>query len=190
MPDQLAAFSVDHERRPGIVKAYFQGAKSSFGPLPADVPPEALKQLEEITSNWNKLTLWTIGPKFHKSATSREIALDFLDQISRMMRKGILTPDGQAGPFGRLADLAHYPPNVLPAYEKYSDSPFLQEVLNRLREFYERPRPWDGIGELPWEVYQSLAVNEPFPPIAIAPDPESSAEQQLDAALKLALVNP
>ena len=190
LPDQSAVFSVDNENRPGIVKAYFHGAEFSVGSLPADVPPEARKQLEEITANWNKTTLWTIGPKFHSSTTSREIALDFLDQISRMMRKGILTPDGQAGPFGRLADLAHYPPNVLPAYEQYSDSPFLQEVLNRLREFYESPRPWDGIGELPWEVYQSLAVNEPFPPIGVAPDPESSAEQQLDAALKLSLVNP
>jgi len=192
LPDQSAVFSVDNENRPGIVQAYFHGTESSVGPLPADVPPEARKQLEEITANWGKTALWTIGPKFGSSATSREIARDFLVEVSMMMRKGILTPDGQAfGPFGRGARMAgNGTAMILPAYERYSDSPFVQEVLNRLNEFIDRPRPWEGIGELPWEVYESLAVNEPFPPIGVAPDPESSAERQLDAALKLALVNP
>lgn len=194
LPSQSAVFSVDNENRPGIIKAYFHGADSSVGPLPPDVPPEARKQLEEITAGWGKTTVWTIGPKFSKWATSRAIARDFLAEVSSMMRKGILTPDGQGwGPFGRLEEASIGADGVvivLPAYERYSDSPFVQEVLNRLREFIELPRPWEAIGELPGDVYESLAVNEPFPPIGVAPDPQSSAEQQLDAALKLALVNP
>ncbi len=181
LPSQSAAFSVDNENRPGIVKAYFHGAESSVGPLPADVPPEARKQLEEITANWGKTALWTIGPKFGKWVTSRKIARDFLFEVSEMMEKGILTP-------GRADDVLINFGEGIPSV-RYSDSPFVQEVLDRLNEFIDRPRPWDG-GELPWDVYESLAVNEPFPPIGIAPDPESSAERQLDAALKLALVNP
>ena len=182
LPDQSAVFSVDNENRPGIVKAYFHGAESSVGPLPADVPPEAREQLEEVTANWGKRAVWTIGPKFGKWISSRQVALDFLVEVSIMMRKGILTP-GRPGPLGR------HPTRSTPA--RYSDSPFVQEVLNRLWEFYERPRPWfPEVDDFPRDVYESLAFNEPFPPIGIAPDPGSSAEQQLDAALKLALVNP
>lgn len=181
LPSQSAVFAVDNENRPGIIKAYFHGADSSVGPLPADVPPEAREQLEEITASWGETTVWTIGPKFWKWATSREIARDFLAEVSRMVRNGILTP-GRAVPF--LDGGVGRPP------ARYSDSPFVQEVLDRLWEFYERPRPWDGLEDLSRDVYESLAVNEPFPPIGVAPDPQSSAEQQLDAALKLALVNP
>lgn len=186
LPSQSAVFSVDNENRPGIIKAYFHGADSSVGPLPPDVPLEAREQLEEITANWGKTAVWTIGPKFGKGATSREIAGDFLVEISSMMSNRILAPVGLRDAVPITAEEAM----SLPPYERYRYSPFVQEVRDRLREFIERPRPWDVLEDLPWDVYESLAVNEPFPAIGIAPDPESSAEQQLDAALKLALVNP
>ena len=71
-------------------------------------------------------------------------------------------------------------------------SPFVREVLDRLDEFIDRPRPWfsDEGSDDARELYYLMAFDEPFPPIGVSPDPGSKFEQQLDLALKLALVRP
>lgn len=57
------------------------------------------------------------------------------------------------------------------------DSPFVKESLEKLNQFLERPRPE---GAPP-------SANEPFPPIAATPSPNSAIEQALQMAMKLAL---
>lgn len=64
------------------------------------------------------------------------------------------------------------------------NSPFTRTVSARLEEFIRRPRPWHDVEDY------SPPVDEPFRPIGESPDPRSSFEQQLDQALKLALVRP
>ena len=56
----------------------------------------------------------TIGPKFHDTVTSNEIAVDFYTNFHIFVRQGVLT----------------------------KGSPFVQEVLARLAEFIRRPRQW------------------------------------------------
>lgn len=172
---QSAAFVVDNENRPGFVKSYFHGTESSVGPIPEDLPPEAREQLERITRNWSKAERWTFGPKYGEGVTSREIAHDFRTQIPDMLSHRI-----------RVASVVH-PDRVRDMY-----SPFVREVMDRLEEFLDRPRPWltEEEDNSAQDLYFLLAFNEPFPPIGVPPDPTSKFEQQLDAALKLALVNP
>lgn len=62
------------------------------------------------------------------------------------------------------------------------NSPYVETVLSTLEEFIERPRPWDEVEDY------SPPIHEPFGAIPQSPDPQSSAELQLDLALKLALV--
>lgn len=171
---QSAVFVVDNENRPGFVRSYFHGTASSVGPIPEDLPPEAQEQLEKITRNWGKAALWTIGPKFGKSDNSRAIASDFRSRITSMLPRRI-----------RVTSII-WPDR---AWDMYS--PFIREVLTRLDEFIDRPRPWltDG-SDSARELYYSMAFDEPFPPIGVPPDPDSKVEQQLDLALKMALVHP
>lgn len=173
---QSAAFVVDNENRPGFVKSYFHGTVSSAGPIPEDLPPEAREQLEQITRNWSRAELWAIGPKYGKRVSSEEIASDFRARIPSML-----------SPYIRKASIIYPPDRVRDMY-----SPFVREVLDRLDEFIDRPRPWftDEEDDSARKLYDLLAFDEPFPPIGVSPDPESKFEQQLDLALKLALVRP
>ena len=163
-PNQSAGFVVDSGNRPGIVKADFHRHVSSVSSLPEDLPPEAWKQLERVKrlQGWNHKVRWTIGPKYTKRTSSREIASDFYVEVQTLVML-------------RLLD---------------KNSPFVQRVLTRLDEFIERPRPWFEDEDFPREVYESLAYDEPFRPIGQPPDPRSSFEQQIDVALKLSLVRP
>ena len=172
---QSAAFVVDNENRPGFVKSYFHGTEASVGPIPEDLPPEAREQLERITRNWDRAELWTFGPKYGKLVTSLKIARDFRTRIPSMLSHRI-----------RGASVI-FPDRVRDMY-----SPFVREVLDRLDEFLDRPRPWltEEEDDSARELYYLMAFSEPFAPIGVPPDPASKFEQQLDAALKLALVNP
>lgn len=171
---QSADFVVDNENRPGVVKSYFHGNMPSVGPIPEDLPPEAQEQLEKITRSWGQAALWTIGPKFGKADDSYTIASDFRSRITSMLPRRI-----------RITSII-WPDRVWDMY-----SPFIREVLIRLDEFIDRPRPWftDG-SDAARELYNSMAFDEPFAPIGVPPDPDSKVEQQLDLALKLALVRP
>jgi len=172
---QSAAFVVDNENRPGFVKSYFHGTEASVGPIPEDLPPEAREQLERITRNWDRAELWTFGPRYGERVTSRGIATDFHIQIPDMLSHRI-----------RVASV------VAPDRVRDMYSPFVREVMDRLEEFIDRPRPWftDKEDDAVRELHELLAYDEPFPPIGVSPNPASKFEQQLDAALKLALVNP
>ena len=170
-----AVFVVDNENRPGFVKSWFHGTESSVGPIPEDLPPKAREQLERITRNWDRAEAWTIGPKYGKWVSSREIASDFRTRIPSMLSRRI-----------RIASVVS-PDRVRDMY-----SPFVREVLDRLDEFIDRPRPWfsnEG-SDAARELYYLMAFDEPFPPIGVSPDPESKFEQQLHLALKLTLVRP
>ena len=171
---QSAVFLVDNENRPGFVKSYFHGTMSPVSPIPDDLPPEVQEQLEGIIRNWGKAELRTIGPKYTKSDTSRGIARDFLRQIPSMLPR-------------RIQMAAFFSPDQV--WDMYS--PFVREVLTRLDEFIDRPRPWfNDDSDAARELYNSMAFDEPFAPIGVPPDPDSKVEQQLDLALKMALVRP
>lgn len=175
---QSADFVVDNENRPGFVRSYFHGTEPAVGPIPDDLPPRAREQLERITRNWTKAELWTIGPKYGEWKTSRDIAIDFRIQIPDMLPRRI-----------RIASVVH-PDRVRDMY-----SPFVRAVLDRLDEFIDRPRPWftdtdEEMDDSARELYSRLAFDEPFPPIGESPDPASKFEQQLDLALRLALIRP
>lgn len=185
-PSQSADFVIDNENRPGIVKAYFHGDVSSVHSLPEDLPPEARKQLERVKrlQGWNSSVRWTIGPKYDKRTSSREIATDFYVKVSGLSGPFVGAGAGLPRSGGaRVVTLGHQ--HVLDG-----NSPFVRTVLARLDAFIKRPRPWFEDEDFPREVYESLAYNEPFRPIGQSPDPRSSFEQQLDLALKLSLVRP
>ncbi len=179
---QSAAFVVDNQNRPGVVKAYFHGAVSSVDSLPEDLPPEARKQLERVKrlQGWDNTVRWTIGPKYNETASSLEIAVDFHSSVSTLARQPGL-PSGSPVVQAMSGLPIHRHRNLVPMP---SGSPFVQTVLARLDEFIQRPRPWDDVQDY------SPPVDEPFRPIGQPPDPRSSFEQQLDLALKLSLVRP
>ena len=153
---QSAAFVVESKHRPGIVSAYFQGAVSAASLLPDDLPAAAREQLEKIKRiqgvEYDHKAAWTIGPKYNRTIPSIEIAAGFHVGFSNLLHRGVLD----------------------------HGSPFVREVLARLEEFLQRPRPPDV----------APAVDESFRSIGQPPNPESIAERQLDMALKLALVRP
>lgn len=162
LSNQSATFAVENKNKPGFVKAHFEGVISLPDSILEDLPTEAREQLLSITETWGKAHVWTIGPKFQETVTSREIAMDFSGSIFILSLHGFLD----------------------------TSSPFIQAVQSRLNEFIGRLRPWDGVEDFPREVFDSLAYDEPFAPIGQQPDSESHYEKQLDAALKAALVNP
>lgn len=152
-PNQSTVFVVDNDNRPGLVSAYFQGAVSSVNVIPDDLPQAARQQLERLQGlEHNSKAIWTIGPKYGETVSSIEIAADFQFAFTRLVRQRALD----------------------------RDSPFVNAVSARLKEFIEQPRPPDA----------EPRVDEPFPPIEQSPNSMSTIERQLDLALKLALVRP
>jgi hypothetical protein len=107
-----SAFSFAGKHKPGLVQAFFEGDVGEM-PLPRDLPPEALKQLEQVRRmEFSTASLLTIGPMFPPGVPKLSIAEYYHNTLSRLVR-------------GRRLD---------------GSSAFVQEAITRLQEFLERPR--------------------------------------------------
>jgi len=90
----LDAFMLSTEARPGIVRAYIEGAIEGF---PRPHSPK-LSWGEGVDNqlwafDWlenNSLSISTIGPKFSPDADKRLIALDFIGSLEELIRAGEL----------------------------------------------------------------------------------------------------
>ena len=160
LPGQSAVFVVQSEIRPGISEANFHGVVTSVETLPDGVPPKVRQQLEQVIRNQG----W-----------GSEIRWTIGPQYNPTVSSQEIATDYHS----RLTSLVNH--GILDR-----NSPFVRTVLARLEAFIKKPRYWDG-----WDACcgYSLPVDEPFPPIGVPPDPRSLAEQKIDRALELALVN-